>query len=250
MGLIKLKVEGVLFDLGNTLVGGTDTPEAFETSVAAVALRLREMGVEVDVRKLAEARLRNRLFFNKLRKATLREVLGEVWMRKDLEDAGLSPDDRIVKEAIEAHCNALIKLRRLFPEVPEVLEKLKDSGYVMAIVSNVSIHRMAEESLSKLNLTKFFKALVTSASVGWRKPHPTIFSEALRTVDLLASRVFFVGDSLWEDVYGAKSVGIKAILINRGIKLTMSQPPSANPEAQISSLTQLFDLLSPLKGEL
>lgn len=234
------KASAVFFDLGNTLAGGSDTPEAFKASVRAVVRRLSELGVEVDPRRLAEVRLRNRAFFNDLRRSTLREVLGVEWMRKDLEDVGVQVTPELVEEALKAHLDAVVSLRFVYPDVPECLERLKSLGYPMAVVSNVSDHRMAEETLNKLGFSRYFKTLVTSAEVGWRKPHPAIFAEALRRLEVKPSEAVFVGDDPWADVHGARSAGMAAVLIRR--KPVDGGLPTA-PDVVLSSLRELPDLL-------
>lgn len=235
-----LEIKAVLFDLGNTLAGGSDTYEAFKASILAVASKLRELGFRVDAKRLAEVRLRNRAFFTELRKKTLKEVLGEIWMRRDLEDAGLKPDDSLVKEALRAHCEAIVNLRYVYDDVLEALEKLMELGYRMAVVSNVSVHWMAEETLRRLGLMHFFEFLVTSASVGWRKPHPAIFDEALRLLGLTSKEAVFVGDDLWADIYGAKSIGMRTVWIKRKEKV---QEPIINPDAEVNSLKELMEVI-------
>ncbi|PCN50605.1 hypothetical protein B6U99_03620 [Candidatus Geothermarchaeota archaeon ex4572_27] len=234
-----LEVDAVIFDLGNTLAGGSDTPQAFRASIEAVVRRLKEMGVEVDARRLAKARLENRSYFNSVRASTMREVLGEEWMRKDLEDAGVEVDGRVVEEALKAHVEAVVSMRFAYPDAEACLEALSSLGYRMAVVSNVSVHEMAEETLRRLGLDRYFEALVTSASVGWRKPHPAIFNEALRRLKVEAEGAAFVGDDPWADVYGAKSVGMKAIWLRR-----RPQPePPTRPDVEVSSLSEVPPLL-------
>jgi FMN phosphatase YigB (HAD superfamily) len=48
-----------------------------------------------------------------------------------------------------------------------------------------------------------------------RKPHPLIFERALSELSLDSKQVIMIGDSMGEDITGAKSVGIDAVLIDR-----------------------------------
>ena len=48
------------------------------------------------------------------------------------------------------------------------------------------------------------------------KPHPSIFSAALRLVDVPAPQALMVGDSLRQDVEGALRAGLQAALLHRG----------------------------------
>jgi len=48
------------------------------------------------------------------------------------------------------------------------------------------------------------------------KPHPSIFSAALQLLDVTAAEAVMVGDSFKHDIEGALSVGMAAVLLNRG----------------------------------
>jgi putative hydrolase of the HAD superfamily len=56
---------------------------------------------------------------------------------------------------------------------------------------------------------------VTSAQVGVRKPSPEIFAAALRMVRAEPWETLHVGDSVNEDVSGARQAGIEPVLISR-----------------------------------
>ena len=49
----------------------------------------------------------------------------------------------------------------------------------------------------------------------FRSPHPTIFQAALDALGVQAAEAVMVGDSLEEDVAGARALGMRAILIDR-----------------------------------
>ncbi len=68
-------------------------------------------------------------------------------------------------------------------------------------------------------MTRFFDVVVVSGEFGLRKPHPKIFEEAIKTLGVEASEAVFVGDSLKADIYGAKRLGFKTILVeNVGLR--------------------------------
>jgi FMN phosphatase YigB (HAD superfamily) len=53
-------------------------------------------------------------------------------------------------------------------------------------------------------------AAVSSSEHGLMKPHPSIFAAALRLVDVPAADAMMVGDSVRQDVDGARSAGMRA----------------------------------------
>ena len=56
---------------------------------------------------------------------------------------------------------------------------------------------------------------MTCASAGASKPDPAIFEYALELAGCSAARALHVGDSLEEDVNGARAAGIEAVWLNR-----------------------------------
>src|SRR2546428_493403 len=92
---------------------------------------------------------------------------------------------------------------KAYPEVPAVLEALKDLP--RAVVSNAD-DAMLREILSKNGL--HFNAVVTSEACRAYKPASAIFEVAIRELGVPAAAVLHVGDSLEADVGGAKKLGM------------------------------------------
>ncbi len=99
----------------------------------------------------------------------------------------------------------------LFEDVLPVLDELRRASLRLALVSNgirdltqfVAHHRLDVD------------VIVDSRSHGRVKPHPTIFQAALERLDVEPADAVMVGDSLEEDVEGARALGMRAILIDR-----------------------------------
>jgi len=111
-----------------------------------------------------------------------------------------------------------------FPDVRPALASLRANGTRLVVVSNwdVSLH----EVLARLELAPLLDGIVTSAEVGARKPAPEIFKRAGRAR-------FHVGDSLEEDVEGARAAGIEPVLIRRDGSLG---PPGVRTIASLAEL--------------
>jgi len=58
-------------------------------------------------------------------------------------------------------------------------------------------------------------AAVGSREHGWIKPHETIFRAALDRLGVEAEEAAMVGDSLEDDVEGARALGMRALLVDR-----------------------------------
>ncbi len=102
---------------------------------------------------------------------------------------------------------------RLYPGTLDVLEELKKRGKKLAVISNWDSRLF--QLCEGLGLTPYFDFILASAVFGASKPDVKIFNEALNRSGLPAEACVHIGDSLEDDIHGAKGAGIKAILINR-----------------------------------
>jgi 2-haloacid dehalogenase len=103
---------------------------------------------------------------------------------------------------------------RLVPEAAKVLDKVKDLGVHIGLVSDID-KPMLEDHLDFLGLQRTFDSVTCSEEVRARKPDPQVFAFALRQAGCAPRDAVMVGDSLERDVDGALAAGMKAVLIDR-----------------------------------
>lgn len=102
---------------------------------------------------------------------------------------------------------------RLYADVIPTLDALRPKGYRMGIISN---HEWGLPGLvTGLGLAPYFDAVVSSARVGYRKPHPEIFRFVLDDLDGTADQALMIGDSISSDVKGAIRMGMSVVLLDR-----------------------------------
>lgn len=102
---------------------------------------------------------------------------------------------------------------RVFDDVRPALRSARANGRRLVVVSNWDLS--LQEVLDRLELVPYFDGVVTSAEAGARKPAPQIFEQALAIAGADAENAVHVGDSVEEDVAGARAAGIEPILIRR-----------------------------------
>ncbi len=111
---------------------------------------------------------------------------------------------------------ALLGALRFTPydDVPSALARWREAGCALIVASNwdISLHDVLEST----GLRPLLDGVVCSAQVGASKPSPAIFAAALALAGVSADRAVHIGDSLEEDVAGARAAGIEPILLNRG----------------------------------
>jgi putative hydrolase of the HAD superfamily len=103
---------------------------------------------------------------------------------------------------------------RPFADALSALPRLREQGTRLVVVSNWDVS--LPEVLERVGLAPRLDGIVTSAEAGARKPDPAIFERALGLAGVPASEALHVGDTLAEDVEGARNAGIEPVLIVRG----------------------------------
>jgi putative hydrolase of the HAD superfamily len=156
--------------------------------------------------------------------ARLRARCAEV-VREALTPALAAVDGAAMTEAL------LASLRfAAYPDARPALEAARRRGRRLVVVSNWDVS--LKGVLDRLGLARLLDGIVTSAAAGARKPAPEIFTQALELAGARPEEAIHVGDSLVEDVGGARAAGIAPILIRRGAG-------EAVPVRTIESLTEL-----------
>ena len=99
----------------------------------------------------------------------------------------------------------------LYEDGPPVLRELRRHGLGIALVSNTSRDLARFVDTFSLDVD----AWISSGSHGKVKPSPSIFLAALEMLAVEPAEAVMVGDSLLDDVEGARSLGIRAFLLDR-----------------------------------
>jgi putative hydrolase of the HAD superfamily len=120
----------------------------------------------------------------------------------------------------------------LFEDAIPVLEELRRYELKLGLVSNTA--RDLDEFVDHHGLG--VDAVLSSRSHGKTKPHETIFRAMLERLDVEPAGAAMVGDSLEDDVEGARAVGMRAFLLDRD---------GRHPEVE-DRLTDLFSLPAAL----
>ena len=100
---------------------------------------------------------------------------------------------------------------QIFEDVLPALAELRAHGLKLGLVSNTG--RDLDEFIAHHGLD--VDAAVTSGVHGKTKPHPTIFQAALERLEVEPAAAVMVGDSIEDDVEGAKAVGMRGLLLDR-----------------------------------
>lgn len=133
---------------------------------------------------------------------------------------------------------------RLYSGVHDLLRELQRQKKILGIISNWDSRLF--QLCDGLGLTGYFDFIVASAVFGAAKPSPRIFTEALRRAGVEPHEALHIGDSLEDDVRGARHVGIDAVLINRHLERHTVHGEQLTDIHVIHDLSEL-NLQRPLK---
>jgi putative hydrolase of the HAD superfamily len=122
------------------------------------------------------------------------------------------------------------------PGARETVLKLVASGYRVAVVSNSD--GTVADALEIAGFGGLFEVIIDSTNVGVSKPDPAIFGVALEALDVAADQTWYVGDSHYHDMGGARAAGLAAAVL--------IDPLTLGPEGQLSigSISELPELLA------
>lgn len=146
----------------------------------------------------------------------------------DIEDAALR----------ERLMNSYLRLGA-YPEVKDVLTKVKAGGFKTAILSNGS-PKMLHSAIENSDIESVLDDCFSVDSIGVFKPHPSVYQIAVDGLEVEAGRICFMSSNAW-DVAAAANFGFRVIWVNR-----FRQPQERIPgqhEQEITTLGALPQLL-------
>jgi putative hydrolase of the HAD superfamily len=199
-------IRAVLFDLDFTLAKpGPDLgPEGYQ--------RLgRRFGLELDPARYKEARERAVEGLQKHPDFRHDEEIWVAFTERIIRGMG-GNSERAYEFAVEM-TRAWERAHNfdLFDDAIPVLAELRRHGLKLGLVSNTG--RDVDEFLEHHSLV--VDAALSSRVHGRVKPHPTIFLAVLEQLGVEAEQAAMVGDSLEDDLEGARALGMRAFLVDR-----------------------------------
>ena len=121
-----------------------------------------------------------------------------------------------------------------FPEVPDVLKRLKAAGLRTAILSNGS-PKMLDAVVKAARLDTLLDDVLSVEEVGVYKPRPKVYQLAVDRLRVPASAIAFQSSNAW-DAYAASAFGMQVVWCNRYGQRPEHLPGS--PDQEIKSLAE------------
>lgn len=99
----------------------------------------------------------------------------------------------------------------LLPHAIEVLEYLNEK-YDLHLITNGFVEAQ-NVKLDNCDIRKYFKAIIISDGMGFRKPDKRIFHHAMKEAGAKSANSLMIGDDYGPDVLGAKAVGMDQVYL-------------------------------------
>ncbi|MFO1399379.1 MAG: phosphoglycolate phosphatase [Burkholderiales bacterium] len=216
-------VDGVAFDLDGTLL------DTIYDLAAAVNALLAELG------------------HAPLPVATVRDLVGKGMphlLQKALALRGADADERATLAHLpryQAIYGALLgNETRIFPGVREGLQRMRDAGFRLAVVTNKATKFVAPH-LDRAGIASFFDAVVGGDDPVRKKPDAAPMLLAAERLGVAPARLMMVGDS-GNDVASARAAGCPVLVVPYGY--TEGLPvQSLGADGIVDSLAVVADLV-------
>ena len=188
-----MAVKVVIFDLFETLVSEFDAGHPSTTEVAQT-LGLPVADFQREYVNHRPARCTGQVDYA----VSLRYIVGKL--------GGKSPESTIKTLAERRQSAFNTHLRRIEPEILDMLNKITTLGLRLGLISNTDGSEVLDWQNSPL--ARFFEVTIFSHAVGIVKPDPRIYQHACKNLDVAPSDCIFIGDGNSDELQGAAQVGM------------------------------------------
>jgi HAD superfamily hydrolase (TIGR01549 family) len=240
--ILTNKIKAILFDIGGTLVNKQN--HGYRNLAV-----INEMVRFLDVRSSPE---------ELVTQITAGENEYKAWKKRTFVE--LPPEERWSRFLLPGYPESFIRQnaaqlqiwwsesrgkRWVDPETIATIRELTARGYILGTISHTSPKYLLETGISEL-----FKVSIYAAEFGKRKPHPSLFIEAARQLNLLPEECAYVGDRPSRDVIGSREAGIgKVIVLQQDDSMAETEPCPMQADGVIQNINELLDFFPGLTDE-
>ncbi len=226
-------VEGIVFDLDNTLV---DFMRMKESAVRSAVEAMIDAGLNMSYKeaydKIFEIYDREGIEDQRVFDKFLEEYTGEI-------------NYKILAAGIVAYRKAKEAALVLYPHVYYTLMELLKRGLKLAVVSDAP-RLQAWTRLVQVGLHHFFQAVVTFDDTNKRKPAREPFEFSLKLMGVKPEEAIMVGDWAERDILGAAQLGMITVFARYGDTFGTKV---SGADYEINDIIELLDIVDSLRRE-
>lgn len=229
------KIQAIVFDLYGTLID-ISTNEDKNELYNFLSLYLQYYDINIPAGKLKAAFESEKAANLNSRHERFPEVNFQEIFEKILKREG-STNSYLVKSCCKLFRILSRERFQLFPDSIPVLKEIKKDGYTMGLVSNAQKVFTANE-IRILGIEQYFKHMVFSTRYGITKPDRRLFIIACAMLNVPPENAIYIGDNPYNDVIGAKEIGMTSILLSRALKSVI---PGYEPDYYATDLWDAWE---------
>lgn len=164
-----------------------------------------------------------------------------------LRRIGLELQPGVIDQVMELEQAGWLGSVHVGPRVVPTLRRIRDAGLLIGVVSNAAYRpKLMREQMEALDLLPHVDATTFSSEVGFRKPHPAIYQDALAKLAVPAEAALFVGDRVKEDVRGPQRLGMKAVLLR---EWRQEDDPDRVADFTLAEMGELWPIVRDIVAE-
>jgi putative hydrolase of the HAD superfamily len=227
-----MSIDAVIFDWGGTLTPWHAVDFAAEAQALAFA------AVDGDDAAAALIEQANQTVWSWSREHQRSARVGDIF-----KTAGLTHDEDLLtayREFWEPHTLT-------DPDVRPLFEALRADGLKVGVLSNTVWPREWHEGFFERDaVLDLIDGAVYTSEVPWTKPAPEAFEAAMLAVGASQpSSCVYVGDRLFDDIWGASSYGMRTIHIPHSvIPVEQVGHTEGEPDAVVHRLAEVYDVVA------
>jgi HAD superfamily hydrolase (TIGR01549 family) len=250
-GVNRIKVDGIGFDYGNTLVS-----DPFERVMKLKSLDfvrvLEANGYEVYGRKFVKAWAKTNRNVNYPYCSHFSQEIPLI--KALLESLGVKKNDRnkLSQPLLATYRSGLkyvMKNDKGITHARDVLAELRRRGKRMMILSNERMDTI-DVQLRWTGLWRYFDRIIVSERLKAEKPDQRMFTYMMKAFGMPKERILYVGDDPERDIKPAKALGMKAVMLEQPQELgntwrnyTTTLAGNEKPDAVIKDLAELLQIV-------
>ena len=198
------KIKVIFFDVGNTLLF---------PNRERIHAPLAERGIVLDSEHLRDLECRTKNQFDGMmtRHGSTDHSFWWMFYSRLLSEIGFKDENDAVRDRLVASIRSSANWDAIRPGTSEQLREI-GARYRIAVISNAD--GKIEDVLRRCGIADCFHTITDSGLVGYEKPHPEIFRQALKNMNAAPEESLYVGDVYSVDYLGATGAHMQAVLMD------------------------------------
>jgi putative hydrolase of the HAD superfamily len=233
----------LLVDLDDTLLdytGGVD-----ESWVEACATVAGPVGVDVPALVSAIRSARRWLWSDPARHRRERTDMPGAWRKIAERGLGqIGAAGTLAAEIADDFAARRWARMALFPGVPEALERLRQRGVSLALVTNGD-RRQQRRKVEQYDLARFFDVILIEGEFGAGKPDEAVYRHVLAALGARPSEAWMVGDNLEWDVAAPQRLGLSGAWVDAEGQGVPASMPTV-PDLIVRAFTEIVEAVEDL----